>query len=114
MLFGLAPAIQATRADLTAVMKATDAAGLGRRRAGAARVLVGGQVAVSVVLLVVATFMYRGFQQQLGDGPGFRTDHLLMMSFEPSLVRYTEPQAQQFFEQVAERARPCPASSRPR
>ena len=105
VLFGLAPAIRATRADLTAVMKATDAAGFGRRRRWGRALLVGGQVAVSVVLLVVATFMYRGFQQRLGSGPGYRTDHLLMMSFDPGLVRYTEPQAQQFFEQVAERAR---------
>ena len=37
VLFGLAPAIRSTRADLTAVMKATDAAGFGRRRRGAAR-----------------------------------------------------------------------------
>ena len=60
--------------------------GFGRRRWGRA-LLVAGQVAVSVVLLVVATFIYRDFQQQLGAGPGFRTDHLLMMSFDPSLVQ---------------------------
>ena len=46
--------------------------------------------------------------QQLASGPGYRTDHLLMMSFDPSLVRYTEAQSQQFFEQVAERARAVP------
>ena len=105
VLFGLAPAIRSTRADLTAVMKATDAAGFGRRRRWGRAVLVGGQVAVSVVLLVVATFIYRGFQQQLGSGPGFRTDHLLMMSFAPSQLGYSDAQAQRFFEQLAERAR---------
>ena len=108
VLFGLAPAIRSTRADLTAVMKATDAAGFGRRRRWGRGFLVGGQVAVSVVLLVVATFVYRGFQQRLGIGPGFRTDHVLMMWFNPSLVKYSEAQAQQFFEQVAERARLLP------
>ncbi len=108
ILFGLAPAIRATRADLNAVMKSTDAAGFGRRRRWGRGLLVGGQVAVSVVLLAMATFMYRGFQHHLGKGPGYRTDHLLMMTFDPSLVRYTEPQAQQFFEQVAERARSLP------
>ena len=107
VLFGLAPAIRSTRADLTAVMKATDAAGFGRRRWGRA-LLVAGQVAVSVVLLVVATFIYRGFQQQLGNGPGFRTDHLLMMSLAPSQLHYTEPQAARFFERVAEEARRVP------
>ena len=105
VLFGLTPAIRSTQADLTSVMRATDAAGFGRRRRWGRAVLVGGQVAVSVVLLVVALFMYRGFNRLLSHGPGFRTDHLLMMSFDPSLVRYSEAQTQQFFEQVAESAR---------
>ena len=65
-------------------------------------------MAVSVVLLVIGTFMYRRFQWQLGTGPGYRTDHLLMMSLDPTLVRYGEPQAMQFFDQVAERARSVP------
>src|SRR5580704_7965115 len=99
VLFSLVPAIQTTRTDLTAVMKATDASSRGRRRWGR-NLLVGGQVAVAVVLLTLATFMYRGFRAQLASGPGYKTDHLVMMSFDPSLVRYTEPQAQKFFEQV--------------
>jgi predicted permease len=108
VIFGLVPAIQATRTDLTAVMKANDSVAPGRRRRWGRAVLVGGQVAVSVVLLVVAMFMYRGFRQQLAGGPGYRIDHLLMMSFDPGLVRYTEAQSQQFFQQVAERTRQVP------
>jgi putative ABC transport system permease protein len=107
VLFGLAPAIRSTRADLTAVMKATDAAGFGRRRWGR-MVLVGGQVAIAVVLLVVATFVYRGFQQQLSEGPGFRTDHLLMLSLAPSQLRYSGAQATQLFERAAEQASRVP------
>ncbi len=110
ILFGLGPAIHATRADLTSVMKASDAAGFGRRRRWGRALLVGGQVAVSVVVLVIATFMYRGFRRQVAAGPGYRTDHLLMMSFDPSLVRYTAPQAQHFFDQVVERARAIPGA----
>ena len=45
--------------------------GAGRRRRWGRAVLVGGQVAVSVVLLVVAMFMYRGFREQLASGPGY-------------------------------------------
>jgi len=108
VLFGIVPAIQATRTDLTAVMKASDSVAPGRRRRWGRAVLVGGQVAISVVLLVVALFMYRGFRQQIRNGPGYRTDHLLMMSFDTSLVRYTEAQSRQFFEQVAERSRAVP------
>jgi putative ABC transport system permease protein len=67
--------------------------------------LVVGQVALSLILLMVSTFIYRGFREILGAGPGFRTDHVLMMSFDPSLLRYNEAQTQQFFRQVVERAR---------
>ena len=108
VIFGLVPAMQATRTDLTAVMKASDSVAPGRRRRWGRALLVSGQVAVSVVLLVVAMFMYRGFGQQLANGPGYRIDHLIMMSFDPSLMRYTDAQAQQFFERVAERARAVP------
>ncbi len=108
VLFGLSPAIQATRTDLTAAMKAGDAVAPGRRRRWGRAILVGGQVAVSVVLLVVALFMYRGFARQLASGPGYRTDHLLMMSVDTSLVHYTDAQSAQFFKEVAERARAVP------
>jgi putative ABC transport system permease protein len=108
LVFGLVPAVQATRTDLTAIMKAGDSVAPGRRRRWGRALLVCGQVAVSVVLLVVAMFMYRGFGLQLANGPGYRTDHLLMMSFDPSLVRYSPDQTQQFFAQVADRARAVP------
>jgi macrolide transport system ATP-binding/permease protein len=108
VLFGLAPAIRTTRTDLTAVMKATDSAGFGRRRRWGRAVLVGGQVAVAVVLLVVASVVYRGFHRQLVAGPGFRTDHLLMMSLSPGQLRYSPADATRFFERVADEARRVP------
>jgi len=107
ILFGLVPAIQTSRADLAMVIKGGETM-VGRRRRWGRSLLVGGQVATSVVLLVLATFMYRGFQEQLTAGPGYRTDHLLMMSFDPSLVHYSEDDTQRFFLQLAERARSLP------
>ena len=112
VIVGLVPAIQASRTDLMGVMKASDAVKPGRRRRWGRAVLVGGQVAVSVVLLVVAMFTYRAFGAQLAGGPGYRTDHVLMMNFDTSLVRYSEAQSQQFFEQVGERARAVPGVTR--
>src|SRR5947207_5515055 len=78
LLFGLAPALHTARADLTAIMKAGDSVAPGRRRRWGRSILLGGQVAVSVVVLAVALFMYRGFARQLSFGPGYRTDHLLL------------------------------------
>jgi predicted permease len=101
---GLVPAIQASRADLTAVMKASDSVAPDRRRRWGRALLVGGQVAVSVVLLVIALFMYRGFGRQMSDGPGYRIDHLATMTVGPILIRYTETQSRQFYKDLADRA----------
>ena len=64
---------------------------------------------LSVVLLVIATFMYRGFREQLDSGPGYRTDRLLMMGFDTTLMRYSDTQSAQFFEQLGEYFRTGPA-----
>jgi putative ABC transport system permease protein len=107
ILFGLAPAIQTSRTDLAIIMKGGETMA-GRRRRWGRSLLVGGQVATSVVLLVMATFMYRGFREQVKTGPGYRTDHLLLMSLDPSLARYSEEDTRRFFLQLAERARSVP------
>lgn len=101
ILFGLAPALRAARADLTSVMKANDTAGFGKRRRGRS-ILVGGQVAIAVVLLAVATFIYRDFQQRLLGGPGFRRDHLLELWFDPTLLGYTPIETQSFYRRLTE------------
>jgi predicted permease len=108
ILFGLAPAIQTTHADLVSSLKAAGAGTTGRRRLWGRNFLVAGQVALSLVLLTVSTFMFRGFRSMLQAGPSCRTDHVLMMSFDPGLVHYTEAQAEQFFRQLAERSRSVP------
>jgi predicted permease len=104
VMFGLAPAIRAARTDFLTGMKENDTVALGRPRIGRS-LLVSSQVALSVVLLIVAVFISRGFARQLSAGPGFRTDHLLMMSMDPALVRYREAESRRFFEQLVERAR---------
>jgi putative ABC transport system permease protein len=108
VLFGLAPAIQTTRADLVNALRSATSDAPGRRRLWGRNLLVAGQVALSLVLLAVSTFLYRGVRQELRQSPGFRTDHLLTMSFDPTLVHYSEAQAQQFFRQLADRARSTP------
>lgn len=107
ILFGLAPAIQTSRTDLGIIMKGGETM-VGRRRRWGRSLLVGGQVATSVVLLVMATFMYRGFREQVRTGPGYRTDHLLLMTLDPGLARYSEEDTRRFFFQLAERARSVP------
>jgi len=108
LLFGLIPALQTTRVDLASAMKTGDTAASGRRHLWGRGFLVGCQVAVSLVLLTISVFMYHGFRRELASGQGFRKDHLLLMSFDPSLVHYSDAQTQQFYKQLVERSRSAP------
>ena len=107
-LFGLTPAIRSTRADLTGALKAADAAAPSKRggeRLSGRGILVIGQVAVAMLLLTVAAFIYRGIHSLVEGGPGYRTDHLAMMSFDPPLAHYSPEQTRRFYDQLVERAR---------
>lgn len=109
LLFGLAPAMQTARTDLTTLLKSGWTGGSGRaRRPWGRDLLVVGQVALSLVLLTVAAFLLRGFSEALARDPGFRTNHLIMMSFDRKMVRSVEEQTQQFYRQLAERVRSLP------
>jgi macrolide transport system ATP-binding/permease protein len=108
VLFGLVPALQASRTDLLPVLKAADADSSRKQRLWGRSTLVVAQVALSLVLMVVAAMLFRGFRADLMGGPGFRTDHLAMMSFDPALVRYSDAQTQQFYKALRVRALATP------
>ncbi len=108
VLFGLVPALQTTRPNLVDALKTAGADTPGGLRLLGRNLLVTAQVTLSMVLLLVASVLYHGFRVSLSGGPGYRIDHLLMMSFQPGLVRYNQAQSQQFFKQLADRARSAP------
>jgi predicted permease len=105
LLFGVVPALQSTNPDLVPALKAGRAEGGQRRRLFGRNALVIAQVAGSVLLLVFATQAYRGASIVLSSPLGFRTDHLLLASFNPVLARYTHNQIPQFYKQLLDRAR---------
>ena len=108
VIFGLAPAIQTTRTDLVSALRISDPAAAVRGRwlprGWGRNTLVAGQVALSLMLLVAAAMFYRSFRAVLVGSPGFRTDHLLMMGFDPSLARYKPEQTREFYRSLSERA----------
>ena len=108
LLFGLIPARRTTQLDLASALKTLDGSGSGNTRLWGRKLLVGGQVALSLVLLIVSGGLVAGFRGELNQGPGFRTDHLFLMSFDSSLVHYTEAQRDQFYKQLLEKARLAP------
>ncbi len=83
-LFGLVPALRTSRLDLATVLRAESAGTTGRRVRSAGRnVLVGGQIAVSVILLVTALLLVRTLRNAYGADPGFETRNVLLISAGP-------------------------------
>jgi predicted permease len=107
ILFGLGPASRSARTNVAAFLKTGDATG-GRPRMQARNLLVIGQVALSLMLLTAATLFFQSFREVLLNSPGFRTDHLLLMSFDPALARYTPEKANEFYRRLLEQARQVP------
>jgi predicted permease len=105
LLFGVAPALQSTHPSLVPALKSGRAAGGRPGRIFGRNVLVVSQVAASLLLLVFATQAYRGTSIVLSSPMGFRTDHLLLASFNPTLARYTPAQTEQFYKRLLEKAR---------
>lgn len=112
IIFGLIPALRATRMDLSGTMKAGDQGpgkpGFGRGRLAGRNVLVVAQLALSVVLLVAAGLFVRGFGEARRMNPGFRVDHTLLVSLNPSLIRYDEAKARVFYRSLMEDVRRLP------
>jgi len=109
IVFGLAPAIQASRPDLVVELKEKTSAPTGSSRLFSLRnVLVAAQVALSLVALVGAGLFLRSLQHAQQIAPGFDADHLAVMSFDLGAQGYTEERGRQFQERVLERAGSVP------
>ena len=104
LLFGLAPALVATRASLSDVLK-TDrtAAGVGVGR----RALVVTQVALALVLLIGSGLMVRTLAKLLTVDVGFDTSHLLTFSVNPP-DPISEDAVSGFYSQILDRVRAVP------
>jgi macrolide transport system ATP-binding/permease protein len=109
IVFGLAPALQSSKPALIPALKSAESGqmSVGRRLVGR-NALVIGQVAMSMILLIAAGMLMDGFRHALVLDPGFRTDHILTMQFDTSLVRYTPTQSHDFFRTLADKVREVP------
>ena len=105
VLFGLAPALQSTQTDLVPALKSGGAVSGKRRRFLGRNTLVIAQVSASLLLLVVASQAYFGARNFLSSPVGFRTDHVLMASFNPALARNSTEQTKEFYRRLQDQVR---------
>ena len=109
VLFGLAPAIQASRPDLVVELKEKTSAPTGARSPWSLRnMLVAAQIALSLIALIGAGLFLRSLQNAQRINPGFDVDRLATLSFDLGAQGYTEERGRQFQQRVLERAGSIP------
>ncbi len=109
LVAGLLPALRASSGDLgLGLNDGARGASAGRQRQRTRSALVVAQVAVSVVLLIVAGLFVRSLQNAHGAQLGFATEDRLLFSFDPSVVDVDATEGQELFRQLLARARALP------
>ena len=113
VVFGLAPALRASRADVVTALK-TDmpAMRLGGRRFSLQGALVVGQVALSLLLLVGALLFLRTLSAAASIDPGFRVDKMLLLDISPRPGEEARVDQQQVALQVRDRVAAIPGVSK--
>jgi predicted permease len=106
ILFGLAPALRATKVTLAETLK--DAGRGGSGRSAAAKILVGAQVAVSMLLLIGAGLFLRTLHNLKTFDVGFNPDQLLIMRVDPVSAGYRGDDVGRAMKNLLDRVRALP------
>lgn len=109
ILFGLMPALQASKTDRVADLKDRTGAPTGSARwYGLRGILVMLQVALSLVALAGAGLFIHSLRNAQQVDPGFEVKHELVMFVNLAAEKYTQPQAETFYRDVVERLKALP------
>ena len=104
ILFGLLPALRATRVDLNRTLAASARGSIGgRASARTGRLLVVAQVALSLLLLTGATLLVRSLHNLAAQPLGFNRDHLLMVRVDPVTAGYRGANVGALYRRLRER-----------
>ena len=107
MVFGVVPALQATRPSLVPALKGEAPAGGSRSRMRSG--LVVAQMAMSIVLLVAAGLFLRNLRAVTTVDKGFTAEQVLLAELDPGMQGYTRARTEAFYAQLREKLRANPS-----
>lgn len=110
VIFGIAPAMQASKPALNSDLK--EGGRSGTARSGLRGTLVVAEVALALVLLIGAGLMLTSLLRLGAVDPGFRTTELVTVELLLPQARYNESRQRQFYQSVLERLQASPITSR--
>jgi predicted permease len=109
VIFGIVPALRATRVDLARQLRSGARSSEDRRGARLRSALVAFQVAMAVFLLIGSGLLIRSLAGQLGVDLGFKPERLLTASVQVPAASYPDPaQREQFFQEFLASVRSLP------
>ncbi len=101
VLFGLAPALQASRLNLVTALRGVAAdVSTGRRGVSLQKALVVSQIALSLILLAVAGLFLRSVVNAQTADPGFLTKNLLFTSLDLGLAGLSREEGERLFDRL--------------
>ncbi|HTS27696.1 MAG TPA: ABC transporter permease [Bryobacteraceae bacterium] len=110
LAFGLLPALQATRPDLSVALKEGGNVNLRRfGRLSLRNLLVLSQVAGSLTLLLITGFLVIGHRRIMGGDPGFDPQNLYVIGLDPIRDGYSGQRASDFFKKLLDRVKGLPS-----
>src|SRR5437660_5705488 len=108
ILFGIVPALQASKLDVTRALNEGGRSGEGHRRTSARSLLWIGEVALSLMLLVGAGLLIKSFLRLQEIRPGFNAHNVLIANLALPYPKYQYQQFEEFFRQLNERLESAP------
>ncbi|MFL6567949.1 MAG: ABC transporter permease, partial [Chthoniobacterales bacterium] len=108
ILFGIVPALQASKLDVTSALKEGGRGTEGHRRTSARSLLLIGEVALSLMLLIGAGLLIKSFLRLQEERPGFNAHNVLMANLALPGAKYKDQQFVEFFRQLKERLEAAP------
>jgi putative ABC transport system permease protein len=109
-LFGLAPALQATKTDLNQALRENSRSATGARRLKLMRgAMVVAEISLSLVLLISAGLLLESLWKLLNVNPGFRAENVVTCRIDLPRAKYPEDRRQaEFYRSVLGQARAIP------
>src|SRR5438477_637404 len=108
VLFGIVPALQASKLDVISALKEGGRGAEGHRRTSGRSLLLIGEVALSLMLLVGAGLLIKSFLRLQEVRPGFNAHNVLIANLALPYPKYQYEQFEEFFRQLKERLEAAP------
>ena len=108
IVFGIVPALQATRLELAQTLRAGAGAGRGRRAIRFGKLLIATQVALSVLLVFGGSLFVRSLQRIYSTDVGFDRSNVIVFRMDPRRVGYRGSSLAAFYATLLERTRAVP------